>query len=448
MPSLVITAAALAMAADCPREPAFDGLILAAADADMTASAYADGRLEPLDGAQDSLILAAVRCGRLIELDRAHASNSVIGWPRILAVRQAPAAAFVAETRGPAPRGVTRMDEVNDDFPPGEKLGAFQIAGDRLIPLNEAHTPFNPQSADVDPQGGWVVVSVQEPDGAAFVRLEANGALGEIRRFQVDDAFADLGDGRLRGLFWSPDGRFLAANAANLAIAIYEVTRDEAGDPAGLRLAGPPVRAPGRHAQLTVANWTPDSRYLLVTDTGWGDGAGQSSRGAAMLVQPRGRLLSLSVEPDGAASIADIARTGLSPEGFALSPDGRLAVTVNMRRTYLPDTPLLAFWPGRNRASLSLFEIDPGSGALTPQGREVKFEGVLPEDAVFDATSRALAVAVFHERRGAGRRTGFIDLWQVESSPDGPRLSRSEARLSTVRGVHSLARLNPSSDAE
>ena len=55
---------------------------------------------------------------------------------------------------------------------------------------------------------------------------------------------------------------------------------------------------------------------------------------------------------------------GLSPEGFALSPDQSLVVTVNMRRTYLPS--FIPVWRGKSYSSLSLLQFNPRSGELTP----------------------------------------------------------------------------------
>ncbi|MFW6413509.1 MAG: hypothetical protein ACOC0V_05180 [Oceanicaulis sp.] len=107
----------------------------------------------------------------------------------------------------------------------------------------------------------------------------------------------------------------------------------------------------------------------------------------------------------------------------------------------MPDTPLLRFWPGRNRSSLRLVSLDRETGEISLEGDEVFFGGVLPEDAIFDADGDSIAVAVFHLRSGPGRRLGFIDLWRVEESPDGPRLTNTGNRLATVRGPHDLVRL-------
>ena len=109
-------------------------------------------------------------------------------------------------------------------------------------------------------------------------------------------------------------------------------------------------------------------RRYVITDTGWGD-----ARGLSLLVQPRGHVRSARVHRDGSAQIADRLVIGLSREGFALPPDGRLIAAVNMRRTYLPNNPALSLWPGRNRASLSLVSLDPQTGAQTREGRQVFF---------------------------------------------------------------------------
>ncbi len=432
---MLLLASIAALAAQPAPPPRFDGIIVAAADADMTATAYADGRLEPLhpgEGA-DSLVLAEERCGLLVERDRAPAGNSVISWPQI--IDAAAERVYVVETRGSLGRDVERVADTYTAFPEGSRLAAFTVGEAGLTPLGRIDVGLNPQSVSRGPDGAWLLVATEGVDAeAVFVRLDADGAPTDLRRIDLDPPYREGGEGRLRGLFWSPDGRYAAANLENESLQIYAVVRDAAGAPAGLEPAGSPVEIGKR---WTVAKWTPDSRFLLAADTGWAPGGG-----LAMLVQGRGTLTSLAVGPYGARVVSRV-EPGLSVEGFALSEDGRRAVTVNMGRTYLPDTPLLRFWPGRNRSSLRLISVDLRSGALSLEGEEAFFDGVLPEDAVFDADGDSLAVAVFHLRTGPGRRRGYIDLWRVVETQAGPRLLNTGARLETVRGPHDLVLVAP-----
>ncbi len=418
-------------------EPRFDGFILAAADADMVAFAYADGNLEPLNPGEgeDSLILIAEREGQLVVLDQLPAPNSVVSWPQIIEGVSETGAVYVVETRGSLPRSISEVDSAYTAFPEGRSLHAYQIAGERLIARGESPAGLNPQSVSRGPDAGWVLVASEEDDAeAVFIEVDQDGTAVSQRRIDLDPDYREGGENRLRGLFWSPNGEFVAANVENKRIEIYRVTRDAEGDPAGLIRTGPALEVGVR---WSVGKWTPNGRYFLLTDTAWPDGGG----GLAMLTQSRGRLISVGVTQSGEAFLADALRVGLSPEGFDISPNGRLAVTVNMGRTYLPDLPVLALWPGRNQSSLTLVSIDPETGALRQEGREMYFDGVLPEDAIFDADGDSLVVATFHLRSGPLRRRGLIDLWRIAETEDGPRLEATGQRLETVRGPHDLVRM-------
>lgn len=419
--------------------PRFDGAILAAADADMAATAYADGRLEPLGSGEgaDALVLITHAEDGLRERDRAPASNSVVSWPHIIAAGRDGRTVYVVEARGPAPAGADRVDSAYDAFPDGRRLQAYRVENGEITPIGDTPAGLNPQSVSLSPDGRWLVAASEDPDAeAVFVPLDPTGRPGAPLMINLDPPYREGGESRLRGLAWSPAADLIAANVENERLAIYRVERDRNGRPAAMALAGPAIEIGGR---WTVADWTPDGRTLLLADTGWGSG-----RGLNMLFNGPGRLISIRVDADASARVVDELRTGLSPEGFAISPDGRLAAVVNMGRTYLHDAWFLRLWPQRDRASVQLVAIDPATGALSRRGEPVPVEGLLPEDAVFDADGDAIAVAVFHERSGPGRRRGFVDVYPIVAAPDGPRLQRRIARAETMRGPHDLIRLDPS----
>jgi len=379
------------------------------------------------------VILIAERAGALVELDRAPAGNSVISWPQIIEAIPQRSTVYVVETRGSLGRAIAQVDSAYDAFPEGARLASFSVDRETLRPLGAVDAGINPQSVSRGPDGRWLLIASEDPLAeAVFVGLDLNGAPAETRLVDLDPAFREGGENRLRGLFWSPDGQYVAANLENERVQLYTVDRDESGDPSGLAPIGDPVAVGSR---WTVAKWTPDSRFLLAADTNWGSGGGLD-----MLFNQSGALVSFAIDGSGPREVSRV-QPGLSVEGFALSEDGRYAVTVNMGRTYLPDNPLLRFWPGRNRSSLRLVAIDPQTGRLEMQGEEAYFDGVLPEDAIFDADGDSLAVAVFHLRSAPGRRRGFVDLWRVAETEDGPRLFNTGERLETVRGPHDLVRL-------
>ncbi len=121
--------------------------------------------------------------------------------------------------------------------------------------------------------------------------------------------------------------------------------------------------------------------------------------------------------------IASSVKVGLSPEGFDVSPDGKYAIAVNMRRTYAPS----GFWfvPGTNKASLSLVSINPASGELSVLGGQYGFKGALPEDAIFDKDSNSVAVAVYHDKDEEMPEQGWIDFWEIQKD----QLVRTKTKL-------------------
>ena len=80
-------------------------------------------------------------------------------------------------------------------------------------------------------------------------------------------------------------------------------------------------------------------------------------------------------------------------------------------------------------------QFDRVSGQLT-KIEEYGFEGLLPEQATFDATGNALAVVIYNYRE-ASPTTGAIEFWTVATG-DMPRLERTGYRLDVVRGAHDI----------
>jgi hypothetical protein len=84
------------------------------------------------------------------------------------------------------------------------------------------------------------------------------------------------------------------------------------------------------------------------------------------------------------------ARTDDSPEGIAVSPDGRFVVTENLVRSWKPwNDPLLS--PG---GSINLLEFDKRSGRLTTR-QHLPLNGILPE-----------GITVSERRRWSGPGSG------------------------------------------
>jgi hypothetical protein len=186
---------------------------------------------------------------------------------------------------------------------------------------------------------------------------------------------------------------------------------------------------------ISYGQFTRDGGYYLTAEINWA----AVPRPLGNLVNPAGEMIAVRFDPtEGAAhSVASRVAVGLSPEGFAVSPQEDLIVTVDMRRTYLPEG-LAGVIPGGDLNSLTLLSFDKASGELRVLGEPYGFEGVLPEHAAFDADGDALGVVVYNERERP-LAPGFIEFWNVVREGGEPRLERTAVRLSVVRGPHAMA---------
>ncbi len=129
------------------------------------------------------------------------------------------------------------------------------------------------------------------------------------------------------------------------------------------------------------------------------------------------------------------AGTSISPEGIAISPDGEWAVTTNLEVSYAPaddarHTPY---------SSLTLIDIDPQTGRLETVGTYA-YDGILPEAAVWDASSSVVAVVTF-DQLDPGAPGGSIDFWRLVAGPE-PSLVKLRASIQTPHGPHSIVRSN------
>lgn len=388
--------------------------LLATCDVDMAGQAYADGRLVPLEGERDALVIIDPGGG----VRSVPASNSVISWPAVLATSRDGRFGIVVESRGPAPVGIEEMDDVWEDFPEGRQLTIVDLETAKVAFSGDSMA-LDPRSVAVHPQTGQLAMP-SRTGHIVLTRLDEMGRPSET--LSLDTPQAWLAHGAIESLEWHPTEPAVVANLGNTHLAIGTIDGDRVrswGEPLALK------------AWLTAGSFTHDGAYFLIPDVGWGEGS------AAFVTNRRGRLLSVRFDRDGAHELVSEATVGLSPEGFALSPDGRFAVTVNMRRTYLGGGFPQGMIRGRGESSLSLVRVAP-NGTLTTVGEEAALHSVLPEDAVFDRTSRTLAVTGYHGFEDEPSE-GWVELWRIVDEEGGPQLRPTDVRWPTPRGAHDLA---------
>ncbi|MEO1091511.1 MAG: hypothetical protein AAFX81_12810 [Pseudomonadota bacterium] len=402
--------------------------IVSAADADMVASAYVDGDLGPREG-RDALSIIRLdgdpRDWQAVEVE---ASNSVAGPPAVVDVTPDGRFAFVIETWTPRPEG--DGPHGFGDLRHGNRLAVFDLTDlDRPQRVQEIETLERPDAIRVSSDGALVAVAFN-PNGAGSTTPIAlypfdGGQLGE----PVTPTIAgwDLTNDRLMDVDWHPTEPVLALineTGADLRFALVD-------DDLQLDVFGNVVdieRAPFR------VEFTPDGRHVVVNGLYWGpDIAGR------WIEAPRGSVLTvrMNAEIDGddvRHALISRVQTGVSPEGLAVSPDGRWVATMNLERSYLPyDDPRITWF-----SSITLAALDPETGVLRHVG-DFPYDGILPEAGVFDNSSSYLAVINYDHFDD--RRTGSsVDFWRLQADPldaGNVQLVKTEHSVPVTRGAHS-----------
>ncbi|MGF1465641.1 MAG: hypothetical protein ACFCGT_05875 [Sandaracinaceae bacterium] len=400
--------------------------LLILVDADMAATAYADGILHPIPDTHDGLYALS---GDALDVENVSpASNSVAGWPGSLAVDPRRRLAYVIEVKAPVGRSRERVESVYEGFGNGRRLAAIDLEEGRVARTVTACPAL--RSIDLAPGAGWLLAACgTRQSELTVIPLDDAGLPGAPR--PLDLPLEELAtQPRDRGATYAavhPAGAAAAVIQANRAVHLIRFERDAAGVPVESTLE------PGaaQDAWLTVARWTRTGDHLLVSDVGWGP-----SPVSAVFNGP-GAILSFALSPDddrrGLVSRAEVSR---SPEAFEMDRTGSLLAVVNMERTYLP-SGLLSLVPGRGASSLSLVSVDDRTGTLRTLGPPVGFRGVLPEDVAFDRDGDQLAVVVFQDHDDP-RSAGWLELFAVDRSGDEPRVARTGRRIPLPRGGHDL----------
>ena len=402
----------------------FEGNILAISDADMVASAYGDGKLGQVVGIRDTLTLIENRNGKLKGLSKLHVSNSVMGWPAILAWDQDLAYAYVVETGAEIHDTLQQVENVYTDFPLGRKLSVVdyqQAQTPKLIQVVEFGKGL--QGIDINQRGTLLVGGSSEKGKEIVVGTLKEGLIDRIFTFTESQIDYSLGrDGGIKSVKFHPTQNVIGVNLNNNSVVFYRIVEENAG--IDLIKVGESLES--LCTRCSVGNWHPSGDFFFISDVNWSG----SKLGYAF--NRKGKLISIRFDEKGHHEIASQIKVGLSPEGFDISPDGKYAAVVNMNRTYLPKK--FRFIPKSKISSLSLLKIDPSSGKLTPLGKPYAFEGALPEDAIFDQESNSIAVAVYHTLYDMQPKEGWIDFWEIQNDT----LYKTQRTQPLTRGVHSL----------
>ena len=393
--------------------------LVVASDGDFFASTYVDGQIPGNDAQyQDALTLIPLPLtGEAVSLN---VSNSVLSPPEIMAIAPDGKTAFVVETAMQRPAGAT----TRTDIAPGRLLTMVDLTNPRqpqIVAQQAVGTA--PEAIDVRPQGDWLAIVTNpavdsgEPEALQLIPVKGT-MLGEPISIPLDRLGIPAAAGALdaSSVEWHPSGQYLALNLYRQNRVVF-LALTQAEDEVGVQLWGDPV---GVDPDPFSGRFTPDGSYYLSAN--WQRNFEANSLEGRLPSQPSTiSVIRLGSGERGHQVTATVA-SDRSSEGIAISPDGTLVATANMRETAVPQNSSRF----TREATVSLFHFEPTSGALTKIG-DHPFEGVLPEGITFDATGAHVLVATF-EYLDSEAPTGGIEVWRVDRDP--------------TLGLHYLGRIN------
>lgn len=427
--------AALSLSLPAMSAAQFDGKkMFVISDVDMSATAYANGVLHPLESAQDTLTSLTLPYNGDAETSRSYinnVSNSVLGWPMAMASSDSGEFVYIAETRGQVAKSVTKVGSVFTDLPDGSFITVVQQNDSNSNTIEQVAVGTNPGAIALSHDENWLIASIdvdkENSNLAVLKRDKITGKLSELTHARIGSTADSKSDAiPIKGISWHATKPIMAVTFNDKEVAFYRATTTSRGGLSFVAL-GEPIKL---GIQLAKIRFAGTSDYLVVTDVGWGGGA------AGFLFNKPGHIYSIKLDEAGQHSVAGQIAVDLSPESFGISQDARHIVAVNMRRTYLGcDWRIIGcIWPGHDKSSLSLLSFDHDTGQFATLD-EVKFEGLLPEDAIFDSDGDMIAVTVFHYREKSDN--GFVTFFRI--TEEQKLIEENSMRLAMPRGVHGLS---------
>ena len=415
--------------------PVFQGsALLILSDTDMPASAFVDGKLigsdrDRIDKPDTLTVLTlpirpAATPDATVKVAELPVSNSVVGPPYAMAHSPDGRHAYILETRGSAPKGTQTVPNVFAGLPAKSHVTVVDLA-DRTAPkvVEKIEVGSHTHTLSLRNDGRMLAVNTTEPGrNIVLRRIEADGRIGaEVAKLGIEvDGKPVRRVGRVE---WHPSGKFLAIGLSfEDEIRFYRVAENDG------RIRIEPWGAP-----VTVGDFpdegvfTPDGQFYISTDLHWGDKVPPN-----YLAPPSGTFTVVSFDAeDGNHRVTGKASTSISPEGIAISPDGRFVVAANLMQSFMP-------WDDKRLTmggSIDLLALDPKTGGLRHIANYT-VGGVLPEGVTFDKSGQFVAATVF-DRYDPRRRRGAVEFWRLIDG-DKPRLERTNYEIEVAPGPHTL----------
>lgn len=407
--------------------------ILAISDGAMLASGYIDGKLGTRK--PDRLTIVSPKDKKVIS--SLSVSNSVGTWPNIMAISPDGKFAVVTEPWGQPTKDAKEFKEI----PKGKSLSLIDLSdltNPKLIQTIES--PYAPSAVDFHPDGNLIAVTFPFKNQLGLYPFE-NGKLGKLTTVAVDE---NISGKKLPLEFkWHPSGKFAAITlAASNRVVFYAYENKNLkqwGDP----MVTAPLPGKGQ--------WTKDGKHFLITTiTATGDLNQNNYRHNTSLFavfqfdqddkpnSPRRRAndrkttyKSLPIQHSRVSQVPN----GMGyVENFAISPDGKWVVGLNMVASWLPKS-----YTGRTTYSeLTLFAFDQENGTLTPHSTTKLDSIFLPQGIVFDKDGSHIAVTSFQHDKKQGGSLNFYKFSPTKKLP----FEKEGAAIPLPRGAHFLSKIN------
>lgn len=407
--------------------------IVTIADGDFTAHSYSTGQLAPKDaGFRDHLTVIELGSSEPTP-SSLEVSNSVVAPPEVLELSPDGKTAFVVERLTQRSADAVAVS----DLAPGSRLFAVDltVAGQPRLAAT-AEVAAAPEALSLSPDGTQLAVISNGPTGSQVQLVSFTaGAFGPVRAFELSELVAPKQDwsmGRLlaTNIHWHPSGKALAVNITDQNRIVFMRVQDQ-----GAQIE---IEAWGAAVEVDrdpfVGRFTPDGKYYITSN--WGRNLKAKSVEERLPSTPS-QVNVIQLAPWGQEAVAHrvVSRVASdrSAEGIAISPDGSLVATVNMRGT--------ALRPGTDHfdqyATVTLLSLDNETGQLRKLG-DYLFEGVLPEGGTFDSSGEHFLATVFQGHAGSAPSSGpGLEIFEVIRDGADPAL-QPLGRIPLAHGVHQV----------
>ncbi|WP_227270970.1 lactonase family protein [Roseobacter weihaiensis] len=415
--------------------PFADSDLIALSDGAMLATGYIDGLLGPLT--PDLLSIVSRSDENTWTRADVEASNSVATWPNVMAVVQDGSVAIVSEPFAQPDEKALEFSEIEQ----GSTLSLVDLSDSTAPVVRQTVTTSSaPAAIDIHPSGELVAVTFPFNGEIGLYPFD-DGQLGEPTMQPL--GLEGVSNTFVPEIKWHPSGDFAAITLGGANQVVFYRYADGILEPWGEPITTAPL--PGR------GQWTKDGAYFLTTVINITGDLAQLSYGqnTSLLTviafddddepnsPPRranDRSTTYESAPVQHAVVASVPSGMGYVENFAVSPDERYVVGLNMVASWLPRDD-----PGHTDYSeLTLLTLDPETG-LAEYRSTTRMPGVvLPQGIVFDREGRHIAVTSYQDVDGG---PGHLALWAFDPESSTPFISVGEP-IGMPRGVHFLQRVD------